>query len=237
MPIDRVIFSFFRYPASYVIPAFVFMGFQGLFRDRDMPPGPTRLMGCGGGDGFSIVPDLRMYSVMSAIPSDAELDHLRKTRWYRTIARPSTEQLHFVLQPLSGHGTWDGEPLFAYQKRPVGDAPFVVLTHARVRRQYARSFWRSVPGIRTNLQQAAGCRYHIGFGEHPLLTLATFSVWDGLEHMRDFAYHHSTHQQVSRAARQEHWLSESMFVRFGIERIEGDLSRHPDLESLMLGSP
>jgi spheroidene monooxygenase len=230
---DRVIFSFFRYRASHSLPAFVFMGFQGLFRDRDMPPGPTRLMGCGSGDGFSIVPDFRTYCVMSAIPDDARLAQLRRTRWYRIIARPSIEQLHFVLRPLSGRGTWDGEPLFDYQRRPVGDAPFAVLTHARVTAARAPAFWRSVPAIRAHLQQARGCVYHIGFGEHPLLTLATFSIWDGLDHMRDFAYHHSTHHEVSLAARHEHWLSESMFVRFGIERIEGDLARYPALAALL----
>jgi spheroidene monooxygenase len=230
---DRIIFSFFRYRAGYSLPAFVFMGFQGLFRDRDMPPGPTRLMGCGSGDGFSIVPDFRTYCVMSAIPDDDHLAHLRRTRWYRMIARPSIEQLHFVLRPLSGHGTWDGEPLFDYQRRRVGDAPFVVLTHARVTSARARAFWRSVPGIREHLKHAEGCRYHIGFGEHPLLTLATFSVWEDLDHMRAFAYHHSAHHNASLAARKEHWLSESMFVRFGIERIDGDLANYPDLAGLL----
>jgi len=233
MPTNRVIFSFFRYPASYTAPAFMFMGFQGLFRDRDMPPGPTRLMGCGSGDGFSIVPDFRTYCVMSAIPDDDHLAQLRRTRWYRMIARPSIEQLHFVLRPLSGHGTWDGEPVFDYQKRRVGDGPFVVLTHARVTLKRARSFWRSVPGIRAHLKDAEGCRYHIGFGEHPLLTLATFSVWEDLEQMRAFAYRHSAHHAASRAARSEQWLRESMFVRFGIERIDGDLAGYPELADLL----
>lgn len=233
MPTDRVVFSFFRYPAGYSLPAFVFMGFQGLFRGRDMPPGPTRLMGCGGGDGFSVVPDFRTYCVMSAVPNDGQLAQLRASRWYRMIAGPSREQLHFVLRPLSGHGTWDGESLFEYHKRPLEDEPFVVLTHARVTARRATAFWRGVPGIREQLKQTQGCRYHVGFGEHPLLTLATFSVWDGLDQMREFAYHHSDHHRVSRAARGEHWLSESLFARFSIERIDGDLEHYPKLASLL----
>lgn len=232
MPTDRVLFSFFRYPASYSLTAFAFMGFQGLFRDRDRLPDPTRLMGCGSGDGFSILPDFRTYCLMSAVPDEAQLERLRRTRWYRIIARPSMEQLHFVLRPLSGHGTWGGDPMFSYVNRPVGDAPFAVLTHARVTASSASAFWRSVSGIRAHLEHAEGCRYHIGFGEHPLLELATFSVWDDLERMRAFAYRQTTHHQVSRTARREHWLSESLFVRFAIERIEGDLAHYPELASL-----
>jgi spheroidene monooxygenase len=96
-----------------------------------------------------------------------------------------------------------------------------------------RAFWKSVRDVRRNLLDAAGCAYHIGFGEHPFLTLATFSIWQDLPSMQQFAYRHTAHHRTSEAARSEAWLSESLFVRFAIKRIEGDLAPHPGLQKLV----
>jgi len=228
----HVVFSFFRYPPGHVFGAFVMMGFQGLFIGKSMPAGIVRLMGCGGSEGFSIVPDLRAYCLMSALDDPREMPALRRTRLYKWVAGPSIEQLHFELEPMSGHGTWDGEALFDYSRDKPGDRPFAVLTHARVNRGHMRDFWHSVPAIRRHLRDAPGCAYHIGFGEHPLRTLATFSIWTDLDHMREFAYRHTPHHEASVSARQEHWLSESMFARFAIRGIRGDVERYPALAAL-----
>jgi spheroidene monooxygenase len=227
MPSNRVTFSFFRYPRSYSPAAFVFMGFRRLFIGRDVPAGDIRLLGCGGGDGFSIWPDLRTYCLMSALPDPADDRRLRASAFYRKIARPSQLQLHIELEPVSGHGRWDGAEPFRYSGEPLARGPIAVLTHARVRRNRVRAFWRRVPAIRRHLQSAPGCRFHIGFGEHPLLTLATFSIWDSVDDIRAFAYHQSPHHQTLRTARREDWLSESIFVRFRVLGIEGDLDAWP----------
>ena len=236
MPTRHVCFSFFRYPAAHAVGTFVLTGFQGFVRDKDMPAGAVRLMGCGGGDGFSIVPDFRAYCLMSALHDPDDMAALRKTRLYRWAAAGSTEQLHFELAPSTGHGTWDGDQLFEYSGHRAGGQPFAVLTHARVSHSRARRFWRSVPAVRDHLKHASGCLYHIGFGEHPLLTLATFSIWNDLPAMQQFAYRHTAHHETSLAARKEHWLTESMFVRFEIERISGDVDRYPALEGLAVAA-
>ena len=242
-PAREVVFSFFRYRTSHALSAFILMGFQGLVRGRAgnrrnaMPAGMIRLMGCGGADGFSIVPDFTRYCILSALERPAERDRLQQTRLYRMVARPSIEQLHFVLEPASGHGTWDGEVPFQYSNQRVGSRPFAVLTHATVHRSRARAFWKSVPDVRQNLRDVSGCAYHIGFGEHPFLTLATFSIWQDLPSMQQFAYRHTAHHRTSKAARSESWLSESLFVRFAIKRIEGDLVPHPGLRRLAAAGP
>jgi hypothetical protein len=235
MTTDRVVFSFFRYPVSHTLNAFILMGFQGLVRDKSLPPGKVRLMGCGGGDGFSILPDLRAYCLMSSVPDDGDWERIRRTRLYRFVARPAIEQLHFHLRPMTGHGTWDGDPLFEYSRAKAEGEPFVVLTHARVAPNRTYAFWSHVPAIRRHLVGAEGCAYHMGFGEGPLRTLATFSVWEDLEPMRRFAYRRSPHHDATRAARSEDWLTESMFVRFHIDGIDGDLGRYPRLQRLAAG--
>ncbi|MFP4280351.1 MAG: aminodeoxychorismate lyase [Halochromatium sp.] len=227
MPTDQVTFSFFRYSLGYSPAAFLFMGFRRLFIGDDVPAGEFRLMGCGGDDGFSILPDLRTYCLMSALPDAATDRRLRQSRFYRRIAEPSQAQLHILLRPISGHGTWDGREPFAYSGERAADGPLAVLTHARVHDHRLRAFWRSVPRIRQHLRDAPGCLFHIGFGEGPLRTLATFSLWQDVERMRAFAYQQSPHHRTLRAARQEHWLSESIFVRFRVLSISGDLGAWP----------
>lgn len=241
MPTDRVTFSFFRYPLGYSPVAFLFMGFRRLFMGCDLPSGDFRLMGCGGGDGFSVLPDPRTYCLMSALPDPADDRRLRQSRFYQRIAGPSQAQLHIELQPISGHGTWDGQEPFLYSGERATNGPLAVLTHARVRGHRVRSFWRAVPQIRQHLRQAPGCLFHIGFGEGPLRTLATFSIWQDAEQMQAFAYHQSPHHRSLRAARQEDWLAESIFVRFRVMKVTGDLSAWPirsDLPALSsLSSP
>ena len=225
-------FSIFRYPLRWAPTAFMLMGFQGLLRDKSIPAGDVRLMGCGGRDGFSIVPDFNRYCVLSALDDPDAQPRLEATRLWRLVAGPSIEQLHIDLIPARGHGTWDGVVPFRYSGRAVGERPFAVLTHARVNRGRTGAFWRSVPEIRRSLNDAQGCAYHIGFGEHPFLTLATFSIWEDLPAMQAFAYRHTPHQRANRAARAEAWLAESLFVRFEIASIDGDLNQHPRLLQL-----
>ena len=212
--------------------AFILMGFQGWVAGRKVPPGALRLLGCGGGNGFSIVPDLTRYCLMSVLSEPDELIRVRRTRFYRWIARPSIEQLHFVLRPASGHGTWDGDTLFQYSNDRVGGRPFAVLTRARIAPTRATAFWRSVPEVGRSVRDASGCAYHVGFGEYPLLRLATFSIWRDMQSMQGFAYRHSQHHAVIKNARSGDWMPESMFVRFEIESIQGDVSRYPKLETL-----
>jgi hypothetical protein len=233
MSMSQVAFSFFRYSVRRVPDAFLRMGFQRFLTDRRMPTGLIQLMGCGRGDGFSIVPDLQAYCLMRVLADPSDERRLQQTGFYRAVAQPSIEQLHFTLMPVSGRGTWGGEAIFDYRGEQPPDRPLVVLTRAQVSPARARACWRSVPEIRRQLRDTPGCRYHIGFGEHPLLTLATFSVWENLARMQEFAYCDTPHHRAGRASRQEHWLSESMFVRFAIDRIEGDLAGYPRLAALM----
>ncbi|EGV16742.1 hypothetical protein [Thiocapsa marina] len=230
---SQVLFSFFRYPMRKIPGALLLMGFQRLLAGRDMPAGVVRLMGCGSGDGFSVVPDLRAYCLMRVLANPNDEARLRRSRFYRAVAESSSDQLHFTLTPLSRRGTWDGEAVFNCRGASSSDRPLAVLTRARVTPGRALDFWRSVPGIRRQLRDTPGCAYHIGFGEHPLLTLATFSVWDGPASMQGFAYRNTPHHRAGHASRREDWLSESMFVRFALERLEGDLERYPRLAAIM----
>lgn len=231
MSVRHISFIFFRYRARHAPGAFMLMGFQRLFIEQH-PSARVALMGCGSRDGFSIVPDFLTYCLVCRLDDPGALEDVKRSRLYRLVSGPAIETLHFALVPISGHGTWGGEAPFDYQGRQDPDRPFVVLTRAQVRPARARDFWRDVPKVRQSLKAHSGCRFAQGFGEHPLLSLATFSVWEGLEPMREFAYRHSPHHRTAQSAMRDHWLSESLFARFAVERIEGDLHHYPALAGL-----
>jgi len=232
MRASQVVFSFFRYRRRHAHIAFILMGFQGWVAGGKVRPGALRLLGCGSGAGFSIVPDLTRYCLMNVLAEPDELIRMRRTRLYRWVAGPSIEQLHFVLRPASGHGTWDGDTLFQYSNHRICGRPFAVLTRARIAAARASAFWRSVPEISRSVRDAPGCAYHVGFGEYPLLRLGTFSIWRDMQSMHGFAYRHSPHHAVIRDAPTRDWMPESMFVRFEIEAIEGDVALYPKLATL-----
>ncbi|EGV27707.1 spheroidene monooxygenase [Thiorhodococcus drewsii AZ1] len=229
----HVSFSFFRYRTTHVPSAFVLMGFQGLFKGEEAASGNLKLMGCGGDGGFSLLPDLKTYCLVCLLDDPTRMDAIRDTRLYRWVSRPAVEQLHFQLTPLSGHGTWDGREVFDYAGNQDPERPFVVLTRARVKASRVLDFWRAVPRVRTDLRDHPGCGYAQGIGEYPLLSLATFSVWGSLDQMRTFAYRDSPHHETVRSARRDQWLSESLFTRLALERIDGDVERYPKLERLL----
>ncbi|MBK1624843.1 DUF3291 domain-containing protein [Afifella marina] len=233
MPANLVTLSFFRYPRRQAWGAFLRMGFPGVIDAPTRRSGELRLLGCGSGSGFSILPDFTRYCLMGVPERPEDLPRLRQTRLYRSVAGPSVEQLHITVRPASGHGSWDGEQLFDYSGREVGEHPFAVLTLATVAPKRVRAFWRQVPAVDRSLSQAEGCLWHVGFGSHPLLQLATFSVWENLDAMRAFAYREGQHPTAIKKARGEDWLPESLFARFELEAIEGDVDRYPRLAALV----
>ncbi|MCF1503099.1 hypothetical protein L0F51_04895 [Afifella sp. H1R] len=233
VPAKLVTLSFFRYPRRQAWGAFLRMGFPGVIDRPTQRSGQLRLLGCGSGSGFSILPDFTRYCLMGVPERQEDLAGLRQTRLYRSVAGPSIEQLHFTVRPARGHGSWDGEPLFDYSGHDVGGHPFAVLTLASVAAKRVRSFWRQVPEVDRSLSEAAGCLWHVGFGSHPLLQLATFSIWENMDAMGAFAYRDGQHPTAIRKARGEDWLPESLFARFEIEAIEGDVDRYPGLAMLV----
>jgi spheroidene monooxygenase len=50
--------------------------------------------------------------------------------------------------------------------------------------------------------------------------------------MQEFAYRHSPHHIVIKDAPVRDWMPESMFVRFEIEAIQGDVALYPKLATL-----
>jgi hypothetical protein len=186
-----------------------------------------KLMGSGKNGRFDIVPDLQQWALLVSI-ENANSKVWNTTvygsfinRWWKFF---KVKEWSVLLQPIEGHGKWDGKEAFGSLPRTSeATGPIAVLTRATIRMSKAKHFWKNVDAVAREMTAAPGFVYSIGIGETPWLKQATFSVWQSKEHMKQFAYSRQHHKLVIQRTRKEDWYSEDMFVRFKIMATAGNL--------------
>jgi hypothetical protein len=180
----------------------------------------AKMLGSGYEGGFGLRPSGSRQGLLCLF-DDADaartfLDHSPLVDAYRAHAR---EFLSVRLRAFSSRGSWDGER-FAVTASVPASGPIAGLTRATIRPGVAAKFWRNAPPAERSLAAASGCLLAVGLGEAPLLRQATFTVWDSLASMDAYA-HTGAHMDAIRAAREGAYFSESMFVRFVPEGLQG----------------
>jgi len=203
-----------------------------------------KLMGCGKNGTFDKTPDWRQWAILmvnrqEALGKEAESKNqepsnkqqeLRtqnleyKTQnsklqtsnflntWFKLF---NAEVLTIVLQPIEGHGTWDGKAVFGkLPKQTEYEGLIAVLTRATIRLSKLQYFWANVDAVASQMLAAKGFVTSFGIGEVPFIKQATFSIWDSKADMKNFAYNLHQHKDVIRKTHKEDWYSEDMFTRF-----------------------
>lgn len=219
--------SLFRYPPRHMLWALSRMqlALPGLART----PGLDffKMMGSGGGNGFSIRPNLRVYALLSVWRDDAACDAFYADSVVLGGMRDRAEaMLTLRMRPFQAHGFWDGRTPFDPGLRALRPEPgqrVAVLTRARIKASKAAQFWRYVPAASAALGKHPDALLHIGVGEWPIFYQATLSVWKDIEAVKAYAYQDPAHAAVVRKTREVGWYAEEMFARFVVERMEGGL--------------
>lgn len=216
--------TLFRYPTIHVFWALSQM--QRAHSELRSVPGLKfyKLMGSGGSGGFGLWPNWHVFALLGVWES---LDAFRAYQTENAFAQKSsaraTEQFTTFLTPLKTHGLWNGENPFASHPEQAipEDVPVAVLTRARIRLRRLQEFLKHVPEASASLKEQEGLILSIGVGEVPLIYQATFSVWQNMEAVKQYAYRNPAHGQVVRKTRDRDWYSEEMFTRFRVEGMEG----------------
>jgi hypothetical protein len=121
------------------------------------------------------------------------------------------------------HGTWDGKQPFEEVVLPQRDKPIAVLTRATIKKSHLFSFWKDVPSVSKSLNHSPEGLYSAnGVGEWPLIQQATFSVWQNVSFVENYAYHGEKHRKMVAKTRQTGWYSEELFARFHILEVSGN---------------
>jgi spheroidene monooxygenase len=175
----------------------------------------AKVMGSGHEGGFGLRPSGDRHGVFATFDDESAADAFLDPAapLMRAYARHADECFHVKLRAFSCKGTWSGRAVPLSALVPPPDRPLAALTRASIRPASAARFWRLAPPAQAGLAEAEGCRLAVGLGEAPLLRQCTFSLWDSVHHMDRYA-RGGAHQAAIRAAVQERYFGESMFVRF-----------------------
>lgn len=129
--------------------------------------------------------------------------------------RISSDIQAFYGLPIQSHGQWGGKEPFKVNKDAMPEnSKIIVLTRAKIRLSMVRKFWSFVPKTSDALNDVKGRIFSIGVGELPLLFQATISVWESVDHMREYAYKNPFHLEVIKKTKELNWYEEELFARF-----------------------
>ncbi|WP_017730347.1 hypothetical protein [Nafulsella turpanensis] len=175
------------------------------------------MMGTGAGAGFSIKPDFGRYAVFSSWQTEKAAENFIQTSpFVRSIRQRCQEVYTLKMLPVSAKGYWQGSNPFLPLHSLTTDykGPLVALTRASIRFSRLYDFWRHVPGVSAETQQAEGLLAQVGIGEWPVIQQGTVSLWQSQEKLKAFAYGMRRHQEVIHKTRSRNWYSEELFARF-----------------------
>lgn len=171
-----------------------------------------KLMGTGGGFGFSLKPDFRTYCLFIVWKDGAAAKSYTQSEAYLHFNKNCKTNFTYWLGCVQSRGTWGGtNPLtdtFTYHGGPI-----MVLTRARVNWSKILRFLWQTPAASGSLEGAEGLLFTKGIGEWPLIEQATFSFWENAEHMKNYAYKNA-HLKIVKRVKKENWYKEELFARF-----------------------
>ncbi len=181
----------------------------------------AKVMGCGRGPVFSVRPDWGRYAFLFHWESaEVAKDLFASAQWQR-LESSAESALHWHLSPLHSKGLWDGKPRFEPSGSVVSGEEnplFAVITRADLKPWRLRSFGAFARKATDALNRHSGVRYTLGMGELPFVRQATFSVWDGSEAMKSYAYRDADHKAAMKGKKTHGWYGEEMYARFAVVR-------------------
>lgn len=197
---------------------------MGLAYDVANVPGLRffKKVGTGGSGGFSVLPNLEVYGwLLSWENEDAAQTFFSNNPYFLSWKEKSESNIQIFMTNIRVHGTWHRQTPFTPTTSDSEPGQIAVITRARVKWKHLVAFWRQVPAINRRMAKSDGRIFSVGFGELPILELATFSIWDREESMKTFAYGSEKHQKAIKDTRRLDWYSEELFSRFRVYKKVG----------------
>jgi heme-degrading monooxygenase HmoA len=176
-----------------------------------------KLMGSGKDPGFNPFPDWNVYALLCNWENEAAAnDFFQNAAKFRQYQKHTTEQWTIFMKPIHAKGLWSGANPFSPTSDLDETNPLIaVITRATIRKKNLVQFWRYVPISQSPiLKGCKGLIYTKGIGEVPLVQMATFSIWQSMEDLKNFAYNSPEHKEAISKTHKIDWYKEEMFARF-----------------------
>lgn len=182
-----------------------------------------KLMGSGKGHGFNPWPDWSMYALLQVWSSEAAAEAFFENHsLIQAYKSKGMAWRVFWLKTIQAHGYWAGLQPFVPDAAAPKDGQVAIITRATIRPSMVLKFWKYVPTTAKAIEQASGLLFTKGIGEVPVFQMATFSQWEDMAAVKEFAYKQSAHREAIHLTKSLNWYEEELFARFYPFKITGN---------------
>ena len=183
----------------------------------------AKMLGCGKGETFTPRDaDPSRWGCLVVIPEN-QLATLDSSRTIRAWRKKSISEFRVVLDPIAATGLWSKQKPFEPSAPANFEGQVVAITRARIKASQTTRFFKSVPPVTASLHSSAGLISTIGIGEAPIGLQGTFSLWESMQAIKDFAYKGAAHQKAIAQTSEFNWYAEELFARFAVREIRGTI--------------
>jgi heme-degrading monooxygenase HmoA len=184
-----------------------------------------KLLGTGKNAQVDLAPNFKHWGVLTTWQTEADCRDFYSSsfviKWFRFFGM---EEFTVLAKPLYAHGLWSKKEPFTKSDSGRSSNVIAVLTRASIRLNRVKEFNQHIKQAADNMRKADGYILSFGFGEIPLLSQGTFSIWRDAESMKAYAYGTAAHADVIKKTRTRNWYSEELFARFEIVDVWGSLN-------------
>jgi hypothetical protein len=183
----------------------------------------AKMLGCGKGETFTPSDaDPTRWGCLVVTPENqlAQLDSSKTVKAWR---KKSVSEFRVVLDPIASTGMWSKQKPFEPSAPTNFQGQVVAITRARIKATRTMRFFKSVPPVTASLHASPGLISTIGIGEAPIGLQGTFSLWESMQAIKDFAYKGAAHQKAIAQTSEFDWYAEELFARFAVREIRGKI--------------
>jgi hypothetical protein len=183
----------------------------------------AKMLGCGKGETFTPTDaDPTRWGCLLVIPEN-QLAQLDSSRTIRAWRKKSVSEFRVLLDPIASTGLWSKQKPFEPSAPANFQGQVVAITRARIKAGQTMRFFKSVPPVTASLHSSPGLISTIGIGEAPIGLQGTFSLWESMQAIKDFAYKGAAHQKAIAQTSEFDWYAEELFARFAVREIRGKI--------------
>ena len=183
----------------------------------------AKMLGCGKGETFTPSDaDPIRWGCLVVIP-ESQLAQLDSSSTITKWRSKSISEFRVVLDPIASTGMWSKQKPFEPSAPTNFQGQVVAITRARIKVSQTLRFFKSVPPVTASLHSSPGLISAIGIGEAPIGLQGTFSLWESMQAIKDFAYKGAAHQKAIAQTSEFDWYAEELFARFAVREIRGKI--------------
>jgi hypothetical protein len=183
----------------------------------------AKMLGCGKGETFTPSDaDPNRWGCLVVIPEN-QLTVLDDSPTIRAWRKKSVSEFRVLLDPIAATGMWSKQKPFEPSAPANFDGQVVAITRARIKASQTLRFFKSVPPVTASLHSSPGLISTIGIGEAPIGLQGTFSLWESMQAIKDFAYKGAAHQKAIAQTTEFDWYAEELFARFAVREMRGTI--------------